>query len=579
MSQFDTTQEGSLLDLAERVREHFDSVEQDVPDQSFLVGGAVRDALLGIDAQDFDFVVVGETPETMEARGFQPIEASSFPVFHDSEHEEWALARTEEKQGHGYKGFEVFTDGVSLEDDLERRDLTMNAMAFDVNRSWNPDRESPLKWHSINGDDALLVDPHGGVGDIEQGVLRHVSEAFAEDPLRVLRVARYAARFAVPTDEAPFERVEQEDGTVVEDPHRFASTEGNVMHAAFHVADETEDMMRRVAPELNRMSRDRIGMEIRKAMEQSRRPSRFFEVLKDTGALAVLWPELDRGDIIPAGPEEHHAEGSVFDHSMMVLDRMDRLCVEHGITGHDRVRRLLMAVSHDLGKTVVADKKGGIHSDDPPTGFPGHSDVGAAIMEDTARRLGLGSELKNVMADGASEHMRFHDVPNMPVNELLDFITDTFPSGVENDGMRELPTNDEGEPHSFFGATAWELLDLAHADHEGRLKITMRDPVKGTDLVRTMTERPTFERDLFVRSIEAVFHAENNVDGYEALESGLCDEHAESEIDRIHGILEDEEQSVQAVMSQCPQCRTPDDWVGQRLEKMKLDEMEEVLAE
>lgn len=429
-------------------------------------------------------------------------------------------------------------------------------------------------------DGVELIDPHGGLEDLENGILRHTSDAFSEDPLRVLRTARYAARFAVPTDEAPFERHELEDGSIEEVPHRFASTEGNVMHAAFHVADETEDMMRRVAPELNRMSRDRIGMEFRKAMEQSRRPSRFFEVLRDSGALAVIWPELDRGDIIPAGPPEHHAEGSVFDHSMMVLDRMDRLCIEHDITGHDRVRRLLMAVSHDLGKSVVADKKGGIHSDDPPTGFPGHAEIGASIMEDTARRLGLGSELKNVMADGCAEHMRFHDVPNMPVNELLDFVTDTFPTGVENDGMRELPTNDEGEPHSFFGVTAWELLDLAHADHEGRLKTTFVDSGGGvTDTQRRCVERPEFERDVFVRSLEAVFHAENDVDGYEALESGLCDEHAESEIDRVHGILEDEEQSVQAVMSQCPQCRTPGDWVGQRLEKMKLDVMEEVLSE
>lgn len=132
MSQFDTTQEGSLLDLADRVREHFDSVEQDVPNQSFVVGGAVRDAVLGLEPNDLDFVVVGETPETMEARGFQPIEASSFPVFHDSEHEEWALARTEEKTGDGYTGFEVFTDDVTLEEDLRRRDLTINSMALRV---------------------------------------------------------------------------------------------------------------------------------------------------------------------------------------------------------------------------------------------------------------------------------------------------------------------------------------------------------------------------------------------------------------------------------------------------------------
>jgi hypothetical protein len=432
--------------------------------------------------------------------------------------------------------------------------------------------------HEIE-DGVELIDPHDGLADLNDGVLRHVSEAFAEDPLRILRAARYAGRFAVPTNEAPFERVEQEDGSIVEFAHQFAAEQGNVMHAGFQVADETMDMMRQVAPELNRMSRDRIGTELRKAMDQSRRPSRVFEVLRDSGALAVLWPELDRAEIVPAGPEEHHAEGSVFNHATMVLDRMDLLCRERDIDGPDRVRRLFMAVSHDIGKVAVADKKGGLHSDDPPVGFPDHSGIGASIMEDTARRLGLGNELKNVMQDGCDLHMRFHEVSAMPVNELLDFVTDHFPTGVDNEGMRELPTNDEGEPHSFFGATAWELLDLAHADHEGRLKTTFVDDGGGvTDTQRRCVERPEFDREPFERRLEAVWRASDDVDGYEALESGLCDEHSESEIDRIHGILEDEDMSVQAVMSQCPQCRTPDDWVGQTLEKMKLDRIEAILT-
>jgi tRNA nucleotidyltransferase (CCA-adding enzyme) len=128
----DDTQRASLADLSGRVRDHFEHIEQDVPDQSFLVGGAVRDALLGIESQDLDFVVVGQTAESMLERGFEPIEASSFPVFHDSEHEEWALARTEQKTGDGYKGFEVFTDDVNLKDDLERRDLSINSMALRV---------------------------------------------------------------------------------------------------------------------------------------------------------------------------------------------------------------------------------------------------------------------------------------------------------------------------------------------------------------------------------------------------------------------------------------------------------------
>lgn len=128
------TAENRLDDLADSVREHFDEIEQDVPTQSFLVGGAVRDALLGNESNDFDFVVVGEDRESMESMGFEPIEASSFPVFHDSEHEEWALARTEQKTGEGYTGFEVFTDDVSLVDDLKRRDLTINSMCMRIEK-------------------------------------------------------------------------------------------------------------------------------------------------------------------------------------------------------------------------------------------------------------------------------------------------------------------------------------------------------------------------------------------------------------------------------------------------------------
>lgn len=122
----------TLADVADRVRDHFDQIDQDVPDQSFLVGGAVRDGLLGTKSVDLDFVVVGEDAESMQERGFKPIDASSFPVFHDSDNQEWALARTESKSGEGYKGFDVFTDDVSLEEDLRRRDITVNSMALRV---------------------------------------------------------------------------------------------------------------------------------------------------------------------------------------------------------------------------------------------------------------------------------------------------------------------------------------------------------------------------------------------------------------------------------------------------------------
>lgn len=300
----------SVAELAQNVRQHFDQIEQDVPEQSFLVGGAVRDVLMGLEPNDFDFVVVGETPESMLEHGFKPIDASSFPVFHDSKNEEWALARTEQKDGEGYTGFEVFTDDVTLPEDLKRRDLTINSMALDMNNIMK----------SGDNVESMLIDPNGGAEDIENGVLRHVSEAFEEDPLRILRCSRYAGRFP-----------------------------------EFEVADDTMSLMGRLVPELNRMSRSRIGDEIEKALAQAREPSRIFEVLRDCGALAVLLPELDRGDTIQAGPERHHAEGSVLDHTLMSLDRMDRLCKENGIDGRDRVRRLFAVLGHDIGKVIVHD--------------------------------------------------------------------------------------------------------------------------------------------------------------------------------------------------------------------------------
>ena len=542
MTQLSDDQNRRLRDLAHNVRDHFDSIEQDVPDQSYLVGGAVRDTLMGSEPNDFDFVVVGETEASMKERGFQPIEASSFPVFHDSDHEEWALAREEEKDGVGYDGFEVFTDDVSLRQDLERRDIRSNAMALSTHglpKSRFSDGELLDKYE----DGFVLIDPFGGCHDIDNGVLRHVSDAFSDDPLRTLRVARYAARFG------------------------------------FSVHESTKDMMRQVAPELNLMSRDRIGDEIVKALDQAEFPSIFFEMLEESGVLAVMWPELHRATQVLAGSPEHHAEGTVFAHTMMVVDRMNELCDEHNITGENRVRRLLMAVAHDIGKVVVADKKGGIHSDDPPMGFPDHANIGASVMEDSCRRMGLDAQYKAVMQDACELHMRFHDIPMMSLNELNEFISDHFPSGLNNDGMRELPTNDDGEPHSFYGATAWELLDLAHADHEGRLKQIFRDDGGGvTDTKRTVVDRPEFDRDEFVEHIEAVFNANQSVDGYEALESGLCDEHTQCEIDRRQGYIESEDSSVQALMNQCPMCRTPDGWVGQKLEAMKLDEIEKQLV-
>src|SRR5881392_3964372 len=218
--------------------------------KTYRVGGSVRDELLGLAVQDHDYVVVGADPEEMVRRGFKPVGAD-FPVFlHPETHEEYALARTERKTGPGYKGFTFHASPeVTLEDDLRRRDLTINAMA--------------------RSEDGTLVDPHGGERDLRAGMLRHVSDAFAEDPVRILRVARFAARFG------------------------------------FAIAPETLALMRRMVEggEADALVPERVWQELaRGLMEKS--PSRMIAVLRECGALARVLPELDRSFAHPDAPDQ-----------------------------------------------------------------------------------------------------------------------------------------------------------------------------------------------------------------------------------------------------------------------------------
>ncbi len=241
--------------------------------QKFLVGGAVRDRLLGLTVTDQDWVVVGATPAELLAAGYQQA-GRDFPVFlHPTTHEEYALARTERKNGSGYTGFDTrFTPEVTLEEDLQRRDLTINAMAQDA--------------------EGTIIDPWGGERDIKQRKLRHVSAAFVEDPLRVLRVARFAARFA-PLD--------------------------------FTIADETLALMQCIVQsgELNHLTHERVWKETEKALA-SDSPSTYFAVLRQCGALSVLFPELDNLFGVPA-PKQWHPEIDTGIHSLMTLDIATRL--------------------------------------------------------------------------------------------------------------------------------------------------------------------------------------------------------------------------------------------------------------
>jgi tRNA nucleotidyltransferase (CCA-adding enzyme) len=260
----------------------------------YLVGGAVRDSLLGLDVADRDFVVVGATPEEMRAEGFRPI-GKDFPVFlHPSTQEEYALARTERKTGRGYHGFAFQADpSVTLEQDLERRDLTINALAMD--------------------EDGAIVDPFGGRRDLEARVLRHVSPAFAEDPVRVLRVARFAARYAP---------------------------------LGFRVADETLALMRRMVDdgEVDHLVAERVWAETRKALTEPE-PSAFLRALRACGALRVIFPEVDALYGVPQRAE-FHPEVDTGAHVELVLDAAARLAPGDDLVGW-------CALVHDLGKALT----------------------------------------------------------------------------------------------------------------------------------------------------------------------------------------------------------------------------------
>lgn len=262
----------------------------------YLVGGAVRDQLLGRPVVDRDWVVVGATPDEMLAAGYRAV-GKDFPVFlHGDSKEEYALARTERKTGRGYHGFAFHAEpSVTVEQDLERRDLTINAIA--------------------QHEDGRLVDPYGGVADIEARVLRHVSAAFVEDPVRVLRVARFAARYAP---------------------------------LGFHVADDTMALMRRMVTdgEVDHLVPERVWAETRKALAEPM-PDVFIRVLRECGALAVLFPEVDALYGVPQRPE-FHPEVDTGVHIEMVLRAAAALAPGDALVGY-------CALTHDLGKALTPE--------------------------------------------------------------------------------------------------------------------------------------------------------------------------------------------------------------------------------
>jgi len=306
--------------------------------KTFLVGGAVRDRLLGRPGGDRDWVVVGSTPQAMVDLGFRPV-GKDFPVFlHPETGEEYALARTERKSGHGYHGFLVHASpDVTLEEDLVRRDLTVNAMAED--------------------DAGQLVDPCGGQLDLQARVLRHVSPAFAEDPVRILRLARFAARFA-----------------------------------DFTVAPETLTLMRQMVAdgEVDHLVAERVWQELARGLMEER-PSRMFEVLRDCGALVRLLPEVDRLWGVPQRAD-YHPEVDTGVHLMMVMDMSARLGASLAVR--------YACLGHDLGKGTT-----------PADVLPrhiGHEGRSARLLKDVNERLRVPNDCRELADVVAREHGNVH---------------------------------------------------------------------------------------------------------------------------------------------------------------------------
>jgi tRNA nucleotidyltransferase (CCA-adding enzyme) len=316
--------------------------------QVFVVGGAVRDALMGQSVNDRDWVVVGSTPEAMIAQGFVPV-GKDFPVFlHPKSREEYALARTERKTARGYKGFAVqAAPDVTLEEDLARRDLTVNAMALPEALA----HATPSAWAG------QIVDPYDGQADLKNKVLRHVTNAFAEDPVRILRVARFAARFA-----------------------------------DFTVADETMALMRQMVEdgEVDHLVPERVWQELAKGL-MSEKPSRMFEVLRACGALRVLLPELDRLWGVPQRAE-YHPEVDTGVHMMLVMDMAARLNTSLSV----RVACLM----HDLGKGTT-----------PADVLPrhiGHEGRSVKLLQQVCERLRVPTDCKELAEVVAREHGNIH---------------------------------------------------------------------------------------------------------------------------------------------------------------------------
>lgn len=323
--------------------------------QTFLVGGAIRDKLLDFPSNEKDWVVVGSTPEEMINLGYRPV-GQDFPVFiHGQTGEEYALARTERKSGRGYKGFTFYASSeVTLEQDLVRRDLTINAMAEDS--------------------EGNLIDPHGGQRDLKAKVLRHVSDAFVEDPLRVLRVARFAARYH---------------------------------HLGFKIAAETQQLMKSIvdAGEMDYLVSERVWKETNRALME-RSPEVYIEVLRDCGALKALLPEVDNLFGVPQRAD-YHPEIDTGTHTLLALQQATKL------SNSGPVRFSVLV--HDLGKAITPDSVLPSHK--------GHETRGLPLVKNVCDRLGVANEYRQLAMAVTEFHLHCHKALELKPKTILTLLT------------------------------------------------------------------------------------------------------------------------------------------------------------
>jgi tRNA nucleotidyltransferase (CCA-adding enzyme) len=381
--------------------------------QVYLVGGAIRDRLLGLPVRERDWVVVGARPEDMERQGYLRV-GKEFPVFlHPDTREEYALARVERKVAPGYRGFTTeFSPNVTLEEDLRRRDLTINAMAEDA--------------------EGHIVDPFDGRKDLQARVLRHVSEAFVEDPVRILRVARFAARFA---------------------------------HLGFVVAEETRELMKRIvaAGEADALVAERVWQETERALGESR-PDVYFETLRDCGALNVIFPEVAALYGVPQ-PAQWHPEIDTGVHVMMALRMSASLALPVSVR--------FAVLMHDLGKAKS-----------PPANWPrhhGHEEAGIPLIESVAARLKVPKHYRDLAVIVSRYHGLVHRAFELKPATVLKLLEDTdsfrrperlaeFLSACECDARGRLGLESRPYPQAAYLRSACEAaaaVALTESEKQG----------------------------------------------------------------------------------------------------------------